>query len=136
MKIKDLKLNSNNYITRLLYKPGWKVQFSDKVDYNMYEIIVSHENEPDASQFKAIDDYSNYDLLNKTDTIINRNSLSIDTFNKMKEIEFWDFVFYLIKTAEIHEITEWFKIDGKYLKNPHPGDFVKGIPASECFIDQ
>lgn len=135
MKIKDLKLNEKNEITRFLYKPGWSVKFmEDNHGYDMYEIRIMHQTNPDASKFKEPANYQ--DIVNYWKTPLHlRSTIYKDSFKKMKEIDFWNFIFEQVRSAEMHEIKEWFKIDGKYLRNPHPEDPMgaAGIPESECF---
>lgn len=135
MKIKDLKIDENNVITRILYKPGWTVRFSQG-NYDNYDLRIMHNEVPDSSKFKELDSYSNEEFLNERMPLTLNSSIHIETFNKMNAGEFFNFVFEQIRAAEMHEIKEWFKIDGKYLRNPHPGDFVPGISESECFNDQ
>lgn len=132
MKIKDLKLNENMEITRFLYKPGWSIKFIRMSHHDMYEIIIMHQTNPDASKFKDPGNYQDIVRYWKTPLQL-RSSIYEDSFKQMKEIDFWNYLFEQVRSAEMHEIKEWFKIDGKYLKNPHPGDFVPGIPEIECF---
>lgn len=138
MKIKDLKLNDKNEITRFLYKPGWSVEFTE--DHHGYEIRIMHRCQPDASTFKTIEAYNNYErnLLTmefEKMPIILRSTIDMSNFKQMKEIEFWNYLFEQVRSAEMHEIKEWFKIDGKYLRNPHPMEYGNdGISDSECFI--
>jgi hypothetical protein len=138
MKIKDLKLDENANITRFLYKPGWSIKFAYREDCNEYEMRIMHRDQPDASKFKTIEAYNNYERNSLTfefdkTPVMQRATLSPEYFKNMKEEDFWEFLFRNIKQIEMHEVTEWFKIDGLYFKNPHPGDFLPGISASECF---
>lgn len=136
MKIKDLKLNENFEITRFLYKPGWSVKFmEDPYGHGMYEIRILHLEQPDASKFKNIIFYQDLQLLNKKQPIVLRSTIDINYFKQMKEIDFWNYLFEQVRSVEMHEIKEWFKIDGKYLRNPHPEDPMgaAGISESECF---
>jgi hypothetical protein len=99
-----------------------------------------HRIQPDASIFKTIETYNNYEKNPQNGEfekipIVMRSIMTYESFKEMKETDFWNYLFEQVRSAEMHEIKEWFKIDGKYLRNPHPEDPMgaAGIPESECF---
>lgn len=131
MKIKDLKLDENFNITRFTYKPGWLIKVVDDNYYDYIKIYITHKDQPDASKFKINEDYKQEIV--ETLPVTGNATIFKDSFKQMNFNDFVSFVFYEIKKLEMHEVKEWFKVDGLYFQNPHPGDFVPGIPESECF---
>lgn len=93
-------------LRRVSYKPGWRFTVDDRMHDDEVTIVLQHDT-PD---------------VNDPENIITVTTLTRglrETYSN-EEILLRGVVPKLIRQMEYHEIDEWFKIDGKHVRDPHP----------------
>jgi hypothetical protein len=96
----------------MTYKPGWKITISRPIDrgiHNYWEPITLH------AKYPTID-------VNTGETIMLQllRSIDVDSAERYPEEQLVDLIGFFIKSFEMHEFDEWFKIDGVCVRDPHP----------------
>lgn len=88
-------------LARITYKPGWKIEL---VDFGFVKVSIRHKatdaNDP-----------------NRTIDIRFEQGVELIHTDEKRLV---DWIFICVRAAEIHEIEEWFKIDGHCFRDPHP----------------
>jgi hypothetical protein len=103
-------------LARITYKKGWDFSVSaiygsdGQASPRTLVLSVTHP-EPDVSNPGA------------TARIAITRCLDTEEVNSLSDKQFVDLVFKVVSEAELHEVKEWFKFNGKCFENPHPGDF-------------
>lgn len=98
-------------LDRMTYKPGWKITISRPTDsiHNFWEPITLYARYPTTDV-----------LTGETIMLSFVRSIDVDSAEKYPEDKLINLIAYFIKSFEMHEFDEWFKIDGVCVHEPHP----------------
>lgn len=99
-------------LERVTYKPGWRIKVSRPTDrglHNYWEPVTIQ------AQYPTVD-------VNTLETIMLNlhHQIDIHTAEEVSEDILVDLISHIIKGFEMHEFDEWFKLDGKHVRDPHP----------------
>ncbi len=103
------------FLARISYKPNWRFECADKAPF--YEtgggymkavwITIKHTsidaNDPE-----------------KMTEVVLTACVAKDQLVRMDEPQMMDWIKMHIRKAEDHETDEWLRLDGKWVKDPHP----------------
>jgi len=105
--------NGYEWLSKITYKPNWKFELEE--DRNtptrfmqnfLYLRITTHQPNADRSLQSVL--------------LTSSHALSPEAF--MDKSHFLMIVEHAIRDAEMHEVDEWLKFDGKHIRHPHPID--------------
>lgn len=116
---------AKDLIGRITYKPHWQIHANIRPDYDMRLHI--------RVKFESIDSGGKYQPSGKL-FVENRFIFSALELAHMDEKYFVSHFYDCIAGMEDHEQSEWFKLDGKHLYEPHP-EMVGTNPDGVIFPD-
>lgn len=101
--------------TRIAYKPGYK--FEIRSNFSSFMLTISRKVQDVRDPAMEID-------LHQSRMLVRLDSATfIGGLLQGNPMHFRDFVYEIhqhIKAFELHEMDEWFKIDGEHFNDPHP----------------
>lgn len=101
-------------LARITYKNGW-----DVFVYPAYsDWGLMHED--DAMVLSVQHREPNIERPKDVVVLVMNEPLSSRQVDRMSDAEIIAFVFHCVTKAEIHEMEEWFKVDGVCFRDPHP----------------
>lgn len=92
-----------DFIKRVTYKPGWKIGYVYEIGLDEHRIVVDmHTQDSTTEEFKLV-----------------RVAQWAILPDWMNEGHAGVFVRDMIQKLEMHELDEWFKVDGELVNDPH-----------------
>lgn len=104
-------------LERLHYKPGWKFSIMRNTESGFMTLVVQAAVENVEAPHEKVQ-------INMTETV----------HPEMTDDEFINTVCSAICKMEMHEVDEYFKVDGRHYREPHPELWPKGRPSPRFFM--
>jgi hypothetical protein len=92
------------FVSTITYKPGYKITHDPDLSYDLKWRIETPQTE--------------CVITGRVDTV--KTWVIITTFYNLNKSYIVELFSRAIKNLENHESMEWFKVEGKWVKNPHP----------------
>jgi len=105
----DMSGNAYEWLSKITYKPGWKFELEEeRTTHHLYNLMYFRLTTKQPSADGSVD----HAFLCST------HGISPEAF--MDRDHFLMIVEHAIRDAEMHEVDEWLKYDGKHIRDPHP----------------
>lgn len=104
-------------LKKVTYKPGWKFGAASAVDpyekpkpWDWERVIIT-----------IIAPMPNLSGKDKTVDVVSNRHFDCQQLARMKDGDIIGYIFtQVIRDLELHEMDEWFKVDGFHVRDPHP----------------
>lgn len=92
---------------RVTYKPGWKIELRQPLSTPWEVHLTVAGTVPDVTTGLPT-------------TVYGTHRLPRDVFDNLPDDLVYDWIRGWIVEAEMHELDEFFKVDGRHFRDPHP----------------
>jgi hypothetical protein len=109
----DLEERLSSLLARIDYKPGYRLRIESQPTYVN---VVGTSRKPDATRWRQHDEHQQRMIEIFT-------AISFERYQGMVENEraLLEQIFQMLVSEETHEVQEWFRVDGRHYRHPHPG---------------